>query len=201
MSDSDGATQPEDTSDSRPDSGPANMLVSIEPATGNEVWRGEAGDVDLAVGTAREAWFAWAAEPLAVRMELLRRFVNVVRKEANAFAELIARETGKPRWEAATEVEAVMGKVEISIKAYAERTGMKKLDSALQGTAAVRHKPGTLQLPGTPAQWSHRPCADRWQYRGLQTQRENSRDGRVPCRLHARSGYSRRRGAGVDGRP
>ncbi|MFN2100215.1 succinylglutamate-semialdehyde dehydrogenase [Altererythrobacter sp. MF3-039] len=125
------------------------MIVSLEPATGDEVWRGEAGDVDIAVGTAREAWFAWAAEPLAVRMELLRRFANVVRKQADAFAELIARETGKPRWEASTEVEAVIAKVEISIQAYAERTGMKKLDSALQGTAAVRHKPhGVLAVLG-----------------------------------------------------
>ncbi len=125
------------------------MIVSIEPATGNEVWRGESGDVEFAVGTARSAWFEWAAEPLAVRMELMRRFANEVRKQAEPFAELIARETGKPKWEATTEVEAVIAKVEISIKAYAERTGMKKLDSALQGTAAVRHKPhGVLAVLG-----------------------------------------------------
>ena len=35
----------------------------------------------------------------------------------------------------------MVGKVEISINAYAERTGQKKLNSALQGTAALRHKP------------------------------------------------------------
>lgn len=128
---------------------PETTIVSIEPATGNEVWTGEIGDVDIAVGTAREAWFAWAAEPLAVRMELMRRFANVVRKQADAFSELISRETGKPRWETATEVEAVVAKVDISIAAYAERTGMKKLDSALQGTAAVRHKPhGVLAVLG-----------------------------------------------------
>jgi hypothetical protein len=71
----------------------------------------------------------------------MRRFVNEVRKEQDKFAELIARETGKPLWEARTEVESVMAKVEISVGAYAERTGQRKLDSALQGTAAVRHKP------------------------------------------------------------
>ena len=57
--------------------------------------------------------------------------------QAEPFAEVIARETGKPMWEARTEVEAVIGKVEISITAYAERTGNKKLDSALSGTAGV----------------------------------------------------------------
>ena len=126
-----------------------DTIVSLEPATGNEVFRGEPGDVDIAVGTAREAWFSWSAEPLARRIELLRRFANQVRKQADSFAELIARETGKPLWEAKTEVEAVVNKVEISISAYAERTSMKKLDSALQGTAAVRHKShGVLAVLG-----------------------------------------------------
>jgi succinylglutamic semialdehyde dehydrogenase len=116
-------------------------LVSYEPATGVELWRGEIGDVDATVGRARRAWPQWAAKPLATRIELLRRFANEVRTAQEQFAELIARETGKPLWEARTEVESVINKVEISARAYGERTGQKRLDSGLQGTAAVRHKP------------------------------------------------------------
>jgi acyl-CoA reductase-like NAD-dependent aldehyde dehydrogenase len=67
-------------------------LVSYEPATGAELWRAEHGDVDAIVDRARRAWPQWAAKPLATRIELLRRFVNEVRKEQEAFAELIARE-------------------------------------------------------------------------------------------------------------
>jgi succinylglutamic semialdehyde dehydrogenase len=127
----------------------ATEIISYEPATGAELWRGAVGNVDEAVGRARRAWPQWAAQPLATRIELLRRFVNEVRKEQDAFAELIARETGKPLWEARTEVESVMAKVEISVSAYAERTGQRKLDSALQGTAAVRHKPhGVMAVLG-----------------------------------------------------
>lgn len=118
-----------------------STIISTEPATGAELWRGKIGDVDSTVERARRAWPAWAAQPLANRIELVRRFANEVRKESDKFAELIARETGKPMWEARGEVEAVIAKVEISISAYAERTGQRKLDSALQGTAAVRHKP------------------------------------------------------------
>lgn len=126
-----------------------NTIISLEPATGAELWRGEAGNVDEVVERARRAWPAWAAQPLAKRMELVRRFANEVRKEHDAFAELIARETGKPLWEARTEVESVVAKVEISIRAYAERTGQRKLDSALQGTAALRHKPhGVMAVLG-----------------------------------------------------
>ncbi|WP_324829244.1 succinylglutamate-semialdehyde dehydrogenase [Qipengyuania zhejiangensis] len=121
-------------------------LVSHEPATGAEIWRGAAGNVDHAIERARDAMRDWARLPLAQRVELMRRFANTVRKHADDFAELIAREAGKPLWEARTEVEAVIGKVDISVTAYAERTGQKKLNSALQGTAALRHKPHGLMV-------------------------------------------------------
>ena len=124
-------------------------LISYEPATGEELWRGAHGDVDRIVENARQAWPQWAAQPLANRIETMRRFVNEVRKDQDEFAELIARETGKPLWEAKTETEAVIAKVEISVRAYADRTGQRKLDSALQGTAALRHKPhGVMAVLG-----------------------------------------------------
>ena len=82
-------------------------------------------------------------------MELVRRFANEVRKEADQLATLIARETGKPLWEARTEVDSVVNKVEISIRAYAERTSQRKLDNAMQGTASLRHKPhGVMAVLG-----------------------------------------------------
>ena len=124
-------------------------IISCEPATGAELWRGPIGHIEETVIRARKAWPQWAAQPLATRIELMRRFANEVRKEQDAFAELIARETGKPLWEARGEVESVIAKVEISVRAYAERTGQRKLDSALQGTAAVRHKPhGVMAVLG-----------------------------------------------------
>ena len=127
----------------------SDEIISIEPATGAELWRAPRGDVDDIVLRARRAWPAWAAQPLATRMELMRRFANEVRKESDDFAALIARETGKPLWEARTEVESVIAKVEISIRAYAERTSQRKLDNAMQGTMAVRHKPhGVMAVLG-----------------------------------------------------
>tara|TARA_R110002072_G_scaffold38314_19_gene111009 strand:- start:895 stop:2328 length:1434 start_codon:yes stop_codon:yes gene_type:complete len=125
------------------------QIISYQPATGEELWRGDIGDVDNCVERARAALRDWSHQSLGQRIELVRRFANEVRRQSEPFAELIARETGKPLWEARTEVEAVIGKVEISITAYAERTGQKKLNSALQGTAAVRHKPhGVMAVLG-----------------------------------------------------
>ena len=124
-------------------------IISIEPATGEEFWRGKISDVGEVVGRARRAWPAWAAQPLSTRMELVRRFANEVRKASDALTESIARETGKPLWEARVEVESVVARVEISIRAFAERTAQRKLDSAIQGTTALRHKPhGVMAVIG-----------------------------------------------------
>jgi succinylglutamic semialdehyde dehydrogenase len=127
----------------------AKKLVSTEPATGVEMWSGEVGDAAAEVASARAAWAEWAAHSVAYRMETLRRFANVVRARTDEFATLIACETGKPLWEAKTEVGAVINKVEISISAYADRTPQKKLEAALGSKVAVRHKPhGVLAVLG-----------------------------------------------------
>jgi succinylglutamic semialdehyde dehydrogenase len=127
----------------------AETLTSIEPATGAELWTGSAGDVDAEVAAARSAWPAWAARPFSVRVETLRRFANLARARLEPFADLIARETGKPLWEAKTEVEAVINKVDISVSAYAERTPQRRLEGAMGARVAVRHKPhGVLAVLG-----------------------------------------------------
>ena len=51
----------------------ASEIVSYEPATGAELWRGAVGDVDEAVAIARRAWPQWAAQPLAKQIEQVRR--------------------------------------------------------------------------------------------------------------------------------
>ena len=124
-------------------------LVSFEPATGAELWRGQTSDVDAEVSIARASWAEWAAKPLAFRVEALRRFANAVRARHEEFAELIARETGKPLWEAKTEVDTVIAKVDISVKAYAERTAQRRQDEGMGARMALRHKPhGVLAVLG-----------------------------------------------------
>ena len=127
----------------------AETLTSYEPATGETLWSGTVGDPDAEIAAARAAWPAWAARPFAVRVETLRRFANLARARTEPFADLIARETGKPLWEARTEVEAVINKVDISVGAYAERTAQRRLEGAMGARVAVRHKPhGVLAVLG-----------------------------------------------------
>lgn len=126
-----------------------NVLISIEPASGEEMWRGPVSDIDAAVAAARRAWAPWAGRALTERIEVLRAFSNTVRRDGDMLAELIAREAGKPLWEARTEVDAVVAKVDIAVGAYAERTGKKKLDAGVGASAALRHKPhGVMAVLG-----------------------------------------------------
>ena len=127
----------------------ATEIISTEPATGAVLWRREVGDVDAEVAAARAGWADWASKPITFRTETLRRFANVVRAKADAFTDLIARETGKPLWEARTEVESVIAKVDISVGAYSERTSQRRLESPMGMRMAVRHKPhGVLAVLG-----------------------------------------------------
>ena len=126
-------------------------LVSYEPATGAELWRGEAATqagVDAAVRTARAAFPAWAATPLAQRIVIAETYARAVQADGDAFARLIARETGKPLWDCRGEVASTAGKVAISITAQAERAGetMREVDGVVQ---AIRHRPhGVLAVLG-----------------------------------------------------
>ena len=123
-------------------------LSSTEPATGATLWTGEPGDVDAEVARARSAWAGWAAKPLAVRIETLRRFANTVRGQTDALADLISRETGKPLWETKLELGSMAGKVDISIRAYEERTGTRESATAF-GRAVLRHRPhGVMAVLG-----------------------------------------------------
>lgn len=124
-------------------------LISHEPATGAELWRGPLADVDAEVAAARAAWPEWAALPFSTRVDVLKRFGERLKADGAALAELIARETGKPLWEARTEVESVAAKVEISVKAYTERTAQRRSDGAMGVRTALRHKPhGVMAVLG-----------------------------------------------------
>ncbi len=141
--------------------GNGTVFASYDPARDQRqaaaIWQGRSADaeqVNLAVTAARRAFPGWSETPLQQRIALLRSFADGLTGAKDALAHTIALETGKPLWEAATEVAAMIGKVEISIKANAERTGERQ--SALGNARAVlRHKPhgvvavfGPYNFPG-----------------------------------------------------
>ncbi len=123
-------------------SGHGPALTSIDPATGQPVWQAATAtpdDVVRAVAAARHAFQDWADQPREERIAVLRRYRAALDARKDAFAEALSRETGKALWETKAEIGSMMAKVDVSITAYDERTGVR--ESAMPfGRAVLRHR-------------------------------------------------------------
>jgi succinylglutamic semialdehyde dehydrogenase len=131
--------------------GSGAAIASVDPSTNETIFTASAATRDetqSAVSAARAAFEGWATAPLGARLDVMRRYKALIERDADLLARLISQETGKPYWETKTEAAAVAAKVDISIKAYEERTGTR--ESAAAGSRAVlRHKPhGVMAVLG-----------------------------------------------------
>jgi succinylglutamic semialdehyde dehydrogenase len=130
---------------------------SHSPSSGETVWRGRAAaaaEVDAAVDAARAAFPAWADLPFAEREKVVRGFAALLEQRKEELARIIGRETGKPLWETRTEVATMVGKIDISVRAYHARTGSSEAQSGAM-IQALRHRPhgvvavfGPYNFPG-----------------------------------------------------
>ena len=71
--------------------------------------------IDEAVAAARTAFPGWAVRPLAERTALMSELKRAISARSADFALLLAREVGKPLWEAETEVQAALSKIDITL--------------------------------------------------------------------------------------
>ncbi|MES1202960.1 MAG: aldehyde dehydrogenase family protein, partial [Pseudomonadota bacterium] len=124
---------------------------SHDPANGDVVWEGAGAtsdDVGEAMAAARLAFPSWSRRPLDERIAIVRAFAKAIEARAATFAETISREMGKALWDAKGEVAAMIGKVEISIRAQAERAGFRE-EKAGFGAMTLSHRPhGVLAVFG-----------------------------------------------------
>ncbi|WP_223668435.1 succinylglutamate-semialdehyde dehydrogenase [Kangiella shandongensis] len=131
--------------------GEGSSFKSINPADGSTVWESNSATPDQvsdAIMAAQKAGWEWSQYSLDDRIAIIKKFEQLVRDNKEKIAELISQETGKPFWETLTEAGAMAGKIDISIKAYHERTGIKETETAT-GQTALRHKPhGVLAVFG-----------------------------------------------------
>jgi succinylglutamic semialdehyde dehydrogenase len=99
---------------------------SINPATGEPVFQtrnADSSEVAAAFQTAKAAFQEWAENSAEQRFQVARKFASIVDRRRQEFVTAISSETGKPLWESNQEVDTVMKKVDLSISAYAQRTG------------------------------------------------------------------------------
>lgn len=118
-------------------------LTSVNPANGTLLWQGhQATQEEIINGyhAAADALFDWANTSFEQRANYTREFAKQVEQHREKLARLISLETGKPLWESQTEVTAVIGKINLSIQAYQERTWPKQT-STPEANACLRYKP------------------------------------------------------------
>lgn len=139
-------------SNSGRDSEQTASLISENPATGEILLTGYAADIeaiDTAVAAAREAFKTWSRTTIESRINILRNYQSILTAQKTAFAQLISDETGKQLWESATEVDAMVSKVNFSITAYVQRTGTVVKQPLGGGNIVLTHRPhGVLVVLG-----------------------------------------------------
>lgn len=123
--------------------GKGEALSSVNPATDDLIWQSFTATPDQvrdAVVAARAAFPAWASLPRAARIEVLRRYQAHVKTRVEDIAQALSRESGKALWETRIEAAGLANKVEVSIRAYDERTGERESKTGF-GRAILRHRP------------------------------------------------------------
>lgn len=122
-----------------------------DPVDNQPLWQANAADgsdVATACEAARAAFPTWARTPFEQREQIVKRFAALLEEHKQHLAAVISRETSKPRWETLTEVQAMIGKVGISLQAYQTRTGVSQTAMA-DGVSVLRHRPhGVLAVFG-----------------------------------------------------
>lgn len=130
---------------------------SVNPADGSVIWSGHEASpaqVDIAVAAAANMAEPWAMTPFEDRVMFARRYAELLGERKTELAELIAKDAGKVLWDALGEATAMINKVEISVKAYEERTGHKEaVNGAIR--SKLSHRPhgvmavfGPYNFPG-----------------------------------------------------
>ena len=71
--------------------------------------------------SARTGFSKWKKTTIAHRMSCLTEYKNLLSENRTLVAETISKEHGKPRWEALTEVDAMIGKIVITYESYHDR--------------------------------------------------------------------------------
>ncbi|APV37657.1 succinylglutamate-semialdehyde dehydrogenase [Acinetobacter soli] len=131
--------------------GNGTTFIKNDPIDNQTLWIGHEAtkaDVHQACQAARSAFPQWARLPFLERVAIVENFARLLEKNKLYLAEVISQETSKPFWETLTEVQSMIGKVGISIRAYQERTG-ESTTEMVDGVASLRHRPhGVLAVFG-----------------------------------------------------
>lgn len=112
--------------------------------------------VDQAVDAAKKAFREWSELTIEARMSALEKVRDLFASKQEMIATVIARETGKPMWEATTEAKALVGKFNVTFNHSLELIKEIRVENALPSVDGyIRYRPrgvfavlGPFNFPG-----------------------------------------------------
>lgn len=123
--------------------GLGSPFMSINPTDNTTVWHSTHAtddEIRAACDCAHLALPVWSNLDFTSRANFVLTFSKQIESRRQELIQLISLESGKPLWESATEVSAVIGKAHISIQAYQERTTEKQTVTP-DAIHCLRYKP------------------------------------------------------------
>ncbi|MGZ3770641.1 MAG: succinylglutamate-semialdehyde dehydrogenase [Bdellovibrio sp.] len=97
--------------------------------------------IDEACMAAKKAYPAWATLSLAERKNYLMRLKELFDSHAEQMAQIIARDTGKPMWEALNEAKLLGAKIDVTLNHSLNLVAEERITNALpQVDGVIRHR-------------------------------------------------------------
>ncbi|MFO0550201.1 MAG: aldehyde dehydrogenase family protein [Polyangiaceae bacterium] len=133
-------------------------LQIINPANGEvlrQVQHDTSETISLKLARARAAQPGWAARPLAERLEILRRFKDIVAARKAELAAVTTSEVGKPISQSNNEINALNGRIEFFLEHTARAVSEDKVwdDAASRTREAIAYEP--LGVVANVSAWNY----------------------------------------------
>lgn len=119
-------------------------LESFNPSTGEKIWEGKIAtksEIDEIINKSKLSQIEWEFTPLEERKRIVLNFAQLVKENLDEAATIIAQENGKPFWEAKTEVNSLVNKVQVVFDAYEERAKSKTKEMTNGRVSITRYRP------------------------------------------------------------
>ncbi|EMI20233.1 Aldehyde dehydrogenase domain protein, partial [Rhodopirellula maiorica SM1] len=119
------------------------MFQSMSPLDDTIVFAGPEStpaNIKQAITTARQSEILWHSTPLSQRIQIARNYAKHLSDHREEICGLISREVGKLPWDADAEVNAAIGKIDLTVNALAERRS-KTVNESGSLARVVRYHP------------------------------------------------------------
>lgn len=129
-----------------------NELISVNPSTNQVIWKGKEtsiGELADIVANAKKVQQEWEKVSIDEKQKIINNFAEYVQAHVDDAAKIISDESGKPFWEAKTEVKSLINKVQVVFDAYTERAKTKEKELVNGRKSYTRYRPyGVMAVLG-----------------------------------------------------